>query len=62
MLTRWSQFSGHGVGLNMARLHMRLMGGSLQLCSLPGAGTTVVLEFERHGHVVDTGLYVAETT
>jgi len=38
-----------GVGLPLARLHARQLGGGLQLGSLPGVGVTAVLRFDVSG-------------
>jgi len=51
-----AQFSGIGVGLNMAAVCMAQMGGRLQLASLPGAGTEGVLSWPRRGDYADSGV------
>jgi len=42
-----TEFAGYGVGLPLAKLYARYLGGSLDLVSLPGYGTTVDLFLTR---------------
>eukprot|EP00435_Cladocopium_sp_Y103_P013274 s2378_g3.t1 len=42
-----SPLSGYGVGLPLSRLHARYMGGTLELISLPGYGTSAYLSLPR---------------
>lgn len=42
-------FTGHGVGLAMAKTYTQFMGGDLSLSSVPGHGTHAFLTFDRTG-------------
>ena len=44
-----SQFEGLGMGLPLARLHARYLGGELQLAGLPGVGVRATLGFDATG-------------
>lgn len=39
--------SGYGVGLPLSRLYAQYLGGSLNLMSMPGEGTTAFLHLKR---------------
>eukprot|EP00438_Fugacium_kawagutii_P017514 Skav206902 [mRNA] locus=scaffold2387:365082:377886:+ [translate_table: standard] len=39
---------GYGVGLPLSRLYAQYLGGSLNLMSMPGEGTTAFLHLKRH--------------
>lgn len=44
-------FEGTGLGLPIARSHIRMMSGTIEIESEPGAGTTVTIRFPVVGHI-----------